>query len=73
MIASNTTNTTNNQTTNGQDERNGRDTTTKSSNVIVNGLTDSMSDEYIRYKTALDNIDLQVINGCRDLFMLVWS
>lgn len=73
VIASNTTNTTNNQTTNGQDERNGNDTTTKSSNVTVSGLTDSMSDEYIRYKTALDNIDLQVINGCRDLFMLVWS
>lgn len=57
----------------GRTERTGEMRNNQTITVDTHGLSDSLSTEYIKYKTAIDNIDLMVINGCRDLFMLVWD
>lgn len=54
-------------------EHTGRSDNEQNISIRTSGLANSMSEEYIKYKTAIDNIDMMVINGCRDLFMIVWD
>lgn len=59
--------------TRGTTEHTGEIRNNQSISVNTTGLANSLSEEYLKYKTAIDNIDLMVINGCRDLFMIVWD